>query len=126
MEPELIVKHIDFDEITDEISKSILSDLNEEYSENFEHQVAYRKNERLVPRLNHFNPNESGKENSMIIESNASYLITGGHGGLGLLFSNWLIEQGARHIVLMSRRSASDEVEVELVDGKWVITDVPV
>ena len=37
----------------------------------------------------------------------ASYLITGGLGGLGLQVANWMIEQGARHLVLMGRSAPS-------------------
>ena len=38
------------------------------------------------------------------IRSDASYLITGGLGALGLEAARWLAEQGARHVVLVSRR----------------------
>lgn len=41
------------------------------------------------------------------ISANDSYLITGGLGGLGLLFCEWLIRQGAKHIVLVSRNSVT-------------------
>ncbi|MDQ2644214.1 MAG: beta-ketoacyl reductase, partial [Myxococcota bacterium] len=34
----------------------------------------------------------------------ATYLITGGFGGLGLLVSRWLVEHGARTLVLLGRR----------------------
>ncbi|WNZ21413.1 SDR family NAD(P)-dependent oxidoreductase [Leptolyngbya sp. NK1-12] len=33
-----------------------------------------------------------------------AYLITGGLGGLGLLLAEWLVQQGARYLVLVSRR----------------------
>jgi acyl transferase domain-containing protein/NADPH:quinone reductase-like Zn-dependent oxidoreductase/NAD(P)-dependent dehydrogenase (short-subunit alcohol dehydrogenase family)/acyl carrier protein len=36
-----------------------------------------------------------------------SYLITGGLGGLGLTLAQWMVEQGARHLVLMGRTDAS-------------------
>jgi acyl transferase domain-containing protein/acyl-CoA synthetase (AMP-forming)/AMP-acid ligase II/alkylation response protein AidB-like acyl-CoA dehydrogenase/NADPH:quinone reductase-like Zn-dependent oxidoreductase/acyl carrier protein/ubiquinone/menaquinone biosynthesis C-methylase UbiE len=39
------------------------------------------------------------------ISSQGSYLITGGTGGLGLFVADWLVQQGARHLVLMGRRS---------------------
>jgi len=42
------------------------------------------------------------------IRGDAAYLITGGLGALGLRVAQWIVEQGARHIVLMSRRGASD------------------
>jgi acyl carrier protein len=41
------------------------------------------------------------------IHSNATYLITGGLGGLGLSVANWMIGQGARHLVLVGRGNAS-------------------
>lgn len=34
----------------------------------------------------------------------ASYLVTGGLGGFGLATARWLIEKGARHLVLVGRR----------------------
>jgi acyl transferase domain-containing protein/acyl-CoA synthetase (AMP-forming)/AMP-acid ligase II/NADPH:quinone reductase-like Zn-dependent oxidoreductase/NAD(P)-dependent dehydrogenase (short-subunit alcohol dehydrogenase family)/acyl carrier protein len=39
--------------------------------------------------------------------ADATYLITGGHGGLGLAVARWLVEKGARHLVLLSRNGAS-------------------
>jgi myxalamid-type polyketide synthase MxaB len=45
------------------------------------------------------------------IREDASYLITGGLGALGLEIANWLVQQGARHIVLTSRRSPEGEAQ---------------
>ncbi|MGG6293712.1 MupA/Atu3671 family FMN-dependent luciferase-like monooxygenase [Leptolyngbya sp. AN02str] len=36
--------------------------------------------------------------------SQHSYLITGGLGDLGLAIAHWMVEQGARHVILLSRR----------------------
>ncbi|OHW98789.1 polyketide synthase [Colletotrichum incanum] len=36
-------------------------------------------------------------------ESDASYLLVGGLGGIGRLVSNWMVENGARHLVYLSR-----------------------
>jgi NADPH:quinone reductase-like Zn-dependent oxidoreductase/acyl carrier protein len=41
------------------------------------------------------------------IHSSATYLITGGLGGLGLSVASWMIGQGARHLVLVGRSGAS-------------------
>ena len=38
------------------------------------------------------------------IQPDGTYLITGGLGGLGLETATWLVEQGARHLVLLGRR----------------------
>jgi acyl transferase domain-containing protein/acyl carrier protein len=40
------------------------------------------------------------------VRGDASYLITGGLGGLGLSVARWLVGQGARHLVLVSRGGA--------------------
>jgi NADPH:quinone reductase-like Zn-dependent oxidoreductase/SAM-dependent methyltransferase len=37
------------------------------------------------------------------LRPNASYLITGGLGGLGLLVARWLVEHGARNLILVGR-----------------------
>ncbi|MDZ7269344.1 MAG: SDR family NAD(P)-dependent oxidoreductase [candidate division KSB1 bacterium] len=44
------------------------------------------------------------------ITAQASYLVTGGMGGLGLKVAEWLVEKGARHLVLVGRRSPTAEV----------------
>lgn len=58
--------------------------------------------------------------------SDATYLITGGHGGLGLAVARWLVEKGARHLVLLSRSGASPEGQKTVADlsakGASVIT----
>jgi NADPH:quinone reductase-like Zn-dependent oxidoreductase/acyl carrier protein len=40
--------------------------------------------------------------------ADASYLLTGGLGGLGLRVADWMVERGARHLTLVGRRPASD------------------
>lgn len=53
-----------------------------------------------------------------IVRSDASYLVTGGLGGFGLEIARWLAAQGARHLVLASRRGpqtpGADEIVAEL------------
>jgi NADPH:quinone reductase-like Zn-dependent oxidoreductase len=41
------------------------------------------------------------------IQPDGTYLITGGLGGIGLTVARWLVEQGARHIVLVGRHAPS-------------------
>jgi thioesterase domain-containing protein/NADPH:quinone reductase-like Zn-dependent oxidoreductase/acyl carrier protein len=43
------------------------------------------------------------------VREDGSYLITGGLGALGLRTAEWLIDQGARHVVLLSRRAPTEE-----------------
>ncbi len=50
--------------------------------------------------------------------ADATYLITGGHGGLGLAVARWLVEKGARHLVLLSRSGPTSDLEEVAVDFK--------
>ena len=50
---------------------------------------------------------ETHSDRSLSPRADATYLITGGHGGLGLAVARWLVEKGARHIALLSRSGAS-------------------
>jgi acyl transferase domain-containing protein/acyl-CoA synthetase (AMP-forming)/AMP-acid ligase II/acyl carrier protein len=53
---------------------------------------------------------------TMAPQADGTYLITGGHGGLGLAVARWLVEKGARHLVLLSRSGASPAREGVAVD----------
>ncbi|MGW8462024.1 SDR family NAD(P)-dependent oxidoreductase [Pseudomonas sp. CLCA07] len=45
----------------------------------------------------------------LTLAANASYLVTGGLSGFGLRSAQWLVEKGARHLVLLGRRGAATE-----------------
>ncbi len=52
------------------------------------------------------------------LAADASYLVTGGLGGFGLRTAQWLIDKGARHLVLLGRRGpASAEAQPQL--AQW-------
>ncbi|NEP57199.1 MAG: SDR family NAD(P)-dependent oxidoreductase [Symploca sp. SIO2G7] len=46
----------------------------------------------------------------------ATYLITGGMGGLGLLVARWMVERGARHLVLVGRRSPDNATSQKITE----------
>lgn len=48
------------------------------------------------------------------VRSDASYLITGGLGALGLKVARWLVDHGARHLVLTGRRGLSDAAQLAI------------
>ena len=50
------------------------------------------------------------------VKSDAAYLITGGLGGFGRVLSEWLVECGARHLVLTSRSGASTPEAVAFLE----------
>ncbi|WP_269900161.1 type I polyketide synthase [Paenalcaligenes faecalis] len=43
------------------------------------------------------------------LDSKATYVVTGGLGGFGLRTAQWLVEKGAQHLTLLSRRGAASE-----------------
>ena len=45
------------------------------------------------------------------LRADGAYLVTGGLGGLGLAVAQWMVGQGARHLVLVGRRAASPEAQ---------------
>ena len=49
------------------------------------------------------------------IRGNATYLIVGGLGALGLLVARWLVERGARHLVVAGRSGAADPASAAAV-----------
>ena len=50
------------------------------------------------------------------LRSDGSYLVTGGLGGLGLAVADWLAQNGAGNIVLLSRRPPSGEAETRIAE----------
>ena len=65
-----------------------------------EDQVAFRSGERWVPRLIRAGARPEGR---LAIHAAGAYLVTGGLGGLGLKVARWLVDEGARHLVLLGR-----------------------
>jgi acyl transferase domain-containing protein/acyl carrier protein len=51
-----------------------------------------------------------------LVRENGTYLITGGLGELGLTVTRWLVEQGARHLVLVGRRGAASAAAQQAVN----------
>jgi amino acid adenylation domain-containing protein len=54
------------------------------------------------------------QEEQPLFRPDATYLITGGLGGFGLAVATWMANQGARHLVLMSRSRVRKEDEEKL------------
>lgn len=80
-----------------------------------EDQVAFRDGRRHVARLEHWRPG-TGSGPAPAITAEGSYLVTGGLGGLGLEVARWLAERGARHLVLVGRRAATETARQKLAD----------
>jgi acyl carrier protein/short-subunit dehydrogenase len=54
---------------------------------------------------------------SFEVKADGCYLITGAFGGFGKVVANWLVELGARHLVLSSRSGAASPEAAAFVDG---------
>jgi acyl transferase domain-containing protein len=127
--PELNCVRIDLDRhANSDIQAQML--FQEICSESIEDQVAFRQHERYVARLVRQIPLQKGKTERLCGGDN-TYLITGGLRGLGLLVAGWLVDQGARHLVLIGRRRANEvasrqikEFEQNGVQVKVVQADV--
>ncbi|HRD70290.1 MAG TPA: SDR family NAD(P)-dependent oxidoreductase [Legionella sp.] len=100
--PEFSIRTIDLD-INTLSEQTIVSEIALNRNEE---QVAYRDTQRYVPRLTHAMPPPMV---SQVIDPQASYLISGGGSGVGFEIAGWLVEKGAKHVTLMSRRGISEE-----------------
>jgi len=90
---------VDLDPI--ELPGDVATLFNEIWNSDGENQVAFRAGQRYVARLEHMSIPQTAMPTRFRPDS--SYLITGGLGALGLLVSRWMIQRGARHLILMGR-----------------------
>ena len=77
-------------------------------SPDHEDRIALRAGLRRVPRLERVEPRALAQT---ALAPDASYLIAGGLGGLGLEVARWMVRRGARHLVLLGRRPPGPEEE---------------
>ncbi len=54
------------------------------------------------------------EDDSPLIRPDGTYLITGGLGSLGQITATWMIEQGAKHLALMSRHKPDETMQRSL------------
>jgi acyl transferase domain-containing protein/acyl carrier protein len=94
---------------------------------NGEEQVAYREQTRFLPRLGRlkfssqttepFSANGSVAEDAhspIMLREDSSYLIAGGFGALGLQVGEWMVDRGARNLILIGRNSITEAVSERL------------
>lgn len=81
-----------------------------------ERQLAFRQGKRLVARVR---PHVStAKISPAVLRGDATYLITGGLGGLGLAVARWMVKRGARRFILAGRTALPARSEWRsLADG---------
>ncbi len=66
--------------------------------------------------INHVRRPAPDPQEKLTLSQDASYLVTGGLSGFGLKTAQWLVEKGARHLILISRSGpASDEAKAAIL-----------
>jgi NAD(P)-dependent dehydrogenase (short-subunit alcohol dehydrogenase family)/acyl carrier protein len=107
--PELRCRRVDLDAAAS-VDDSLPDLVSELHASSREDQVALRGKRRLLRRLVRRDavtlptiPRRLSAEHT--------YLVTGGLRGLGLRVAEWLVEQGARSLVLMGRRAPDAKAE---------------
>ena len=103
--PELKVSLIDMSEPASDDDEATLL-LEELLVDDAGEQVSLRGREKYVARLVRRKRQDVPRA-QISLRADATYLITGGLGGIGLKLSRWMVERGARHLVLCGRSGAS-------------------
>ena len=122
--PELWGGMLDIDSSTPDADKLLAEIVDPEQEE----QIAWREGQRYVARLV---PSQPKLTRKVSIHSEATYLITGGLGALGLKVAQWLVDSGAKNIVLTSRSGASERnadalAEIEQKGAKVIVAQADV
>ncbi|NEO82205.1 KR domain-containing protein, partial [Moorena sp. SIO4G3] len=84
---------------TDESVAALIAEICDSDGED---HISFRDGQRYVARL--MGSSQMEKSQSLSFHSDATYLITGGLGFLGLKFAQWMVERGARNLVLTGRK----------------------
>ncbi|NEQ41778.1 MAG: SDR family NAD(P)-dependent oxidoreductase [Okeania sp. SIO3I5] len=95
----------------------------EVWSEDKEDQVAWRGDERYVARLV-ASPHQQAisqqpdatTQKPLCLREDATYLITGGMGGLDLLVARWMVDKGVKHLVLLGGHSPDDVTSQKITE----------
>jgi NADPH:quinone reductase-like Zn-dependent oxidoreductase/surfactin synthase thioesterase subunit len=53
----------------------------------------------------------------LTLRADRTYLITGGASGFGLVVARWMVERGARHLVMLSRSGSKSVADAETVNA---------
>jgi acyl transferase domain-containing protein len=95
-------------EPTDEDIDRLCADLQDAQGDD---QLAYRNGQRYAARLV---PTQSRPVQPVTVQADRTYLITGGLGALGLLIAEWLVDRGAKYLVLIGRKPASEAAQTAI------------
>jgi acyl transferase domain-containing protein/thioesterase domain-containing protein/acyl carrier protein len=109
--PEFRCRLIDLDPLShgDEVSQ-LLAEIFSPQTNSQEH-LAFRQGQAYTLR---FRRSELRQFSPVKFSPDATYLITGGLGGIGLVVAEWMVAQGARNLMLVSRSSPDRATQTTL------------
>ena len=84
--------------------------VSELVNSNVEKQIIYENDERFVSRLKRYILNKAHQK-SNIVNSEGTYLITGGQGALASEVISWYLANGANNLILLSRRDPTQKTQ---------------
>jgi acyl carrier protein len=107
--PELRCRRIDLDPASGDDLTALITEIDADTDDD---QVAFRADGRKVARLTRVAADRIGPlVSEPLFEQDATYLLTGAFGGLGLPLAEWMVARGARHLMLTGRRDPDDAIE---------------
>ena len=83
-------------------------------------ELAFRSGERYVARLARL-PRSISSTVSFHLRADSTYLITGGLGDVGIQVAHWMVQQGARRLILMGRTPLPPRTQWQKVDSASAI-----
>jgi acyl transferase domain-containing protein/acyl carrier protein len=81
-----------------------------------ESQLAFRQGQSYVPRLRPIpaNPEVPREGKHTRYRADATYLIAGGSKGIGFEIAQWMVKQGAKHLVLVGRHAPDAAMQARI------------
>ena len=76
-----------------------------------EWRLAYRAQQAFVARINRVREATTPEQQPLVLSEQITYVVTGATGGLGLATAAWLVEHGARRLMLLSRQPLSTQAQ---------------
>jgi NAD(P)-dependent dehydrogenase (short-subunit alcohol dehydrogenase family)/acyl carrier protein len=103
--PEFNCTLVDLDPVENNNAQSLLAEICLHKPMSGEERIAFRNGQRYVHRIAHTN---KIVKQSLSLKEDATYLITGGLGEIGLLVAQWMVEHGAKYLVLAGRSNPNE------------------
>jgi acyl carrier protein/acyl transferase domain-containing protein len=121
--PEFNCTLVDLDPVGNNNAQALFAEICSRKPTSSETHIAFRNGQRYVNRLVR---TDKIVKKSLHLKADATYLITGGLGGIGLLVAQWMVAHGAKHLVLVGRSSPNSAATETLRGLEEVGTQVVV